>query len=176
MSSPEISLALDLVPAENRAELQKKLVNDVLNTRAGHEEVGIVGTRWILPVLSKASEEGVPGAIDAAYAIATQTTYPSYGYWMGMGWTALGESWERTSRTRSHHMFGPIGQWFYENLAGIQPVKPGYEEILFVPTIPTNLDHASASYESGRGMIVSSWKKNAGKVDFEFTVPPRAFL
>jgi len=86
-----LPLAFGLVPEEKRAELEAKLVEDVVKTRAGHEEVGIAGARWILPVLSQAADEGVAGAADAAYAIISQTTYPSFGYWISMGWTALGE-------------------------------------------------------------------------------------
>ena len=86
-----LPLAFGLVPDDKRAGLQAKLVEDVMKTRAGHEMVGIAGSRWILPVLSQAADEGVPGAADAAYTIMSQTTYPSYGYWISVGWTALGE-------------------------------------------------------------------------------------
>ena len=42
-----------------------------------------------------------------------------------LGWTSLGEYWEQSSRTRNHHMFGTIGQWFYEELAGHQAARAG---------------------------------------------------
>jgi len=96
-----LPLAFGLVPDDKRADLQAKLVEDVVKTRDGHAMVGIASMRWILPVLSQAADEGVAGAADAAYAIMTQTTYPSYGYWISLGWTALGEYWEKSSRTRS---------------------------------------------------------------------------
>ena len=81
----------------------------------------------------------MPGAAAAAYTIAKQTTYPSYGYWDSLGWTSLGEYWEQSSRTRTHHMFGAIGQWFYEGLAGIEPLKPGYEEVSIRPLIASGI-------------------------------------
>ncbi len=167
-----LPLAFDLVPAPQRAGLQAKLVDDVMHTRAGHEEVGIAGSRWILPVLSKAAGDGVPGAADAAYAIASQTSYPSYGYWIGLGWTSLGEYWEESSRTRSHHMFGGIGQWLYEDLAGIQPRAPGYGRIAFKPTIPADLDYAEASYDSVRGPIISRWRQQGSTLTIDVVVPP----
>ncbi len=169
-----LPLAFGLVPDERRAALQAKLVEDVMKTRGGHEEVGIAGSRWILPVLSQAAEEGVAGAADAAYAIATQTTYPGYGYWLGLGWAGLGESWERSSRTRSHHMFGGIGQWFYEHLAGIRPLEPGYGRIAFQPAIPAGLDRAEATYESVRGEVAASWRRIGSRLVLEVTVPPNA--
>ncbi len=173
-SMQALPLAFDLVPAEKRADLEAKLVDDIMKTRARHEEVGIAGARWILPALSQADAEGVAGAADAAYAVASQTTYPSYGYWISLGWTSLGESWEKTSRTRSHHMFGPVTQWFYENLAGIRPLEPGYKQIAFAPTVPAGLDHAEASYESVRGRIVSSWRREGSTLTLDVTVPPNA--
>ena len=121
-----LALAFGLVPAERRRGLQEKLVDDVLVTRAGHQMVGIAGNRWIHPVLSQAAREGVPDAAKAVYTVALQTTYPSFGYWASLGWTSLGEFWESSSRTRNHHFFGTIVQWFYEELAGIQPLEPGY--------------------------------------------------
>ncbi len=169
-----LPLAFDLVPEDKRADLEAKLVDDIMETRAGHEEVGIAGARWILPVLSQADAEGVAGAADAAYAVASQTTYPSYGYWVSLGWTSLGESWEKSSRTRSHHMFGPVTQWFYENLAGIRPLEPGYKQIAFSPTIPAGLDHAAATYDSVRGRIASSWRREGSTLTLEVIVPPNA--
>ena len=169
-----LPLAFGLVPDEKRADLAAKLVEDVVNTRAGHAMVGIASMRWILPVLSQAADEGVAGAADAAYAIMAQTTYPSYGYWIGMGWTALGEYWEKSSRTRSHHMYGTGTQWLYENLAGIQTMEPGYKRIAFRPTVPTGLDHAEASYDSVRGKIASSWTRSGSALTLEVTVPPNA--
>ncbi|WP_190273770.1 alpha-L-rhamnosidase [Granulicella mallensis] len=169
-----VPLAFGLVPEGERVELERKLIADVLDTRAGHEEVGIVGARWILPVLSRAAEEGIPRAADAAYTIATQRTYPSYGYWMDAGWTTLGETWELTSRTRTHHMYGSVGQWMYENLAGIRVAQPGYREILFSPILPEKLQSASATYDSVRGPIRASWKRTGCSVLFTFSVPPNA--
>lgn len=172
-----LPLAFGLVPPERRRALQEKLVHDVLVTREGHQMTGIAGARWIYPVLQEAAEEGVPDAAKAAYTIAQQTTYPSYGRWATeLSWTSLGEYWEQSSRTRNHHMFGSIGQWFYEGLVGIKPTKPAYEEIEFKPLIGDagQLNQASASYESVRGKVASSWKKTAGGLQLNVTVPAGA--
>lgn len=167
-----LPLAFNLVPEEHRRPLQEKLIEDILKTRAGHAMVGIAGMRWILPVLSQAADEGVPRALEAAYTILTQTTYPSYGYWISLGWTALGEYWERTSRTRSHHMYGSGVQWLYEHMAGIQPMEPGYRRIAFRPYFPAGLEHAGATYDSVRGKIRSSWRRQGSTVTLEVSVPP----
>jgi alpha-L-rhamnosidase len=68
--------------------------------------------------------------------------------------TALGGHWSASTRSRNHHFFGAIVQWFYEDLAGIRPLEPGFRKIEFKPEIPTTgLDSVSASYESVRGRI-----------------------
>ena len=172
-----LPLAFGLVPPERRRALQEKLIYDVLVTREGHQMTGIAGSRWIYPVLQQAAEEGVPDAAKAAYTIAQQTTYPSYGRWATeLGWTSLGEYWEQSSRTRNHHMFGSIGQWFFEGLAGMKPTKPGYEEIEFKPLIAEDakLNTASASYDSVRGTVKSAWRRTAGGIQMDVTVPPNA--
>jgi alpha-L-rhamnosidase len=168
-----LPLSFGLVPDDKRKGLEEKLVNDVLVTRAGHQEVGIAGSRWIFPTLTKAAEEGVPDAAKAAYTIATQTTYPSYGYWQSLGWTGLGEYWEASSRTRNHEMFGSIGQWMYEDLAGIQALEPGYKKIAVKPLISAGngIDKASASYASVNGKISSSWVLNDSGVTMDITIP-----
>lgn len=170
-----LALAFNLVPPAHRSELQARLVHDVLVTRSGHEEVGVVGAAWILPVLSQAAAEGVPDAAQAAYEIATQTTYPSYGYWSTtLGWTGLGEKWESDARSESHAMFGSIGWWLYADLAGLQAASPGYGEITFEPTIPSGLSEAAATENSVRGEIDASWQVNGSTLVMHELVPPNA--
>jgi alpha-L-rhamnosidase len=101
-----LPLAFDLVPDTLRAPIAEKLANDVARTRGGNAYVGILGARYLFPVLSDA------GYADVAYAAATQRDYPSYGYWAdSLHWTTLAEYWEPTSRSRNHHMFGSVVQW-----------------------------------------------------------------
>ncbi|MFB7286711.1 family 78 glycoside hydrolase catalytic domain [Actinacidiphila glaucinigra] len=168
-----LPLAFGLVPDDRKTALQEKLVNDVLVTREGHQEVGIAGSRWIYPVLTQAAHDGVTDAAKAAYTIAIQTTYPSYGYWQSLGWTGLGEYWESTSRTRNHEMFGSIGQWMYEDLAGIQATAPGYKEVAIKPLISAGqgIDNVSATYKSVNGKISSSWSQNASRITLKVTIP-----
>jgi alpha-L-rhamnosidase len=177
-----LALAFGFVPAADRVELENQLVNDIMVTRSGHEEVGIVGAAWLLPVLSQAAADGVPEAATAAYTLVTQTTYPSYGYWTStLGWTGLGEIWESDSRTRSHEMFGSVAAWMYEGLAGLAPAggqlspnpkNPGFKEITFAPTVPAGLSQASASDNTARGPVSASWQVNGSTLTMQETVPP----
>jgi alpha-L-rhamnosidase len=108
-----------------------------------------------------------------AYAVATQTTEPSWGFWTDVAkFTALGEQWPADTRSRDHHFFGAVVQWFYEDLAGIRPLEPGFRVIEFRPELPTGgLDGVSASYESVRGTVATRWKRTAAGLELDVTVP-----
>jgi alpha-L-rhamnosidase len=164
-----LPLAFGLAPSERRAELAARVADDIRANRGGNAYVGILGARSILPVLTAA------GHADVAYTVATQTDYPSWGYWVDvLGWTSLGEYWEETSRSRNHHFFGTIVQWLYEDLAGIRALEPGYRRIEFKPTIPAGLDHAAATYDSVRGTVATRWHRTASGLALDVTVPATA--
>jgi alpha-L-rhamnosidase len=166
-SAQILPLAFGLVPDSLRAPLAAKLARDVTQIRGGNAYVGILGIRYVFPVLADA------GFGDAAFTIATQTDYPSYGFWAdSLGWTSLGENWEASSRSRNHHMFGSIAQWFYEGLAGIRVAAPGYEKIVVRPLVPAGLDSVSASIETVRGRVASRWHRAGQGLALDVTVPP----
>jgi alpha-L-rhamnosidase len=167
-SAQILPLAFGLAPAERRGPLLARLADDITNARGGNAWVGILGARYVLPVLL----EG--GRADVAFTVATQTDYPSWGYWFSLGWTSLGEFWEDTSRSRSHHFFGAVVQSFYEDLAGMRPLEPGYRKIAFKPAIPSGLEHVSATYDSVRGRVAAAWRKTPSGLQLDVTVPPNA--
>jgi alpha-L-rhamnosidase len=66
-------------------------------------------------------------------------------------------------------------QWFYEDLAGMRPLQPGYALIEYRPEIPASgLDHVSASYESVRGTIASGWRRTPQGLALDVRVPANA--
>ena len=168
-TSQLLPLAFGLAPDSLRAPLAAKLAADVTRLRGGNAFVGILGARYFHFVLTDA------GFADVAFGAATQRDYPSYGYWAdSLGWTTLAEFWEPTSRSRNHHMFGAVAQWFYEDLAGIRPVAPGYGRIEFRPALPAGLDSVSASVETVRGRVAARWRRSATGLELDVVVPPTA--
>ncbi len=165
-----LPLAFGLVPDDRRAALAARLAGDILGARNGNAWVGVLGARHVLPVLT------ATGHHDAAFRVATQTDEPSWGFWTDtLQFTALGEHWTAETRSRNHHFFGAIVQWLYEDLAGIRPLAPGYRSIEFRPQVPeTGLDSVSASYESVRGAVATSWRRTGGAFEIDVTVPPNA--
>jgi alpha-L-rhamnosidase len=116
------------------------------------------------------------GLHDVAFGVATQTDEPSWGYWTdSLGFTALGEHWFAGTRSQNHHMFGAIVQWFYEDLAGVRALEPGYRRIEFRPEVPSGgLDSVVTKFESVRGVVGSRWLRTTAGFELDVTVPPNA--
>ena len=66
-----------------------------------HLTFGILGAKYVLNSLLQYDQA------ETAYALLTQRSYPSWGYWIDQGATTLWESWEGTT-SRNHIMFGDI--------------------------------------------------------------------
>jgi len=166
-----LPLFLDIVPEDKKEAVLKNLIDDIVVTHGGHLNTGIVGTRYILDVLTKY------GQADLAYKIATQTTYPGWGYMLREGATTLWERWEYLAdggmNSHNHIMFGSIDAWFYKVLAGINidPASPGFGRIIIKPYVIGDLNYVSASIRTMRGMISSSWKKSDHSLAFNITLP-----
>jgi len=160
-----LPLAMGLTPAAEQDRVFANLVAD-LHRKNDHLDTGILGTRYLLPLLTARGES------DLAYTVATQTTFPSWGYFVGKGATSLWEMWDDGARSRDHHMFGSIGQWFYEDLAGIKPTGPAYRTFDVTPHAPGDLTAASARLDTVRGEAASSWhKRRDGNFTLDVTVP-----
>ncbi|MFC4561341.1 family 78 glycoside hydrolase catalytic domain [Nocardiopsis mangrovi] len=163
-----LPLAFDLVPDEHVEAVADNLVADIRD-RGDRLNTGVIGTRYLLPVLSH------HGRTDVAYAVATQTEEPSWGYWIELGNTSLQEHWQADTRSLNHHFFGSIGHWMYADLAGITPATPGYATVRFKPYLPSDLDHAEARTRTVRGEVASSWRRDgADGLEMEVVVPPNS--
>lgn len=135
-----------------------------------HLDVGVLGAKAILNALSE------NGHADAAYKVAVQDTYPSWGWWVANGATTLLENWDlKATRDISdnHMMFGEIGAWFYKGLGGIfpDPQAPGFEHIVLRPNFVGGLDDFEASFKTPRGQLISKWEVKGDRVTYEVTVP-----
>jgi alpha-L-rhamnosidase len=159
-------LAYGLVPADHEAAVYANLVADI-RSRGNHLDTGAIGTKQILPVLTE------HGDVDLAYAIATQTTYPSWGYWVAQGATSSWETWSHTGfiQSQNHAFLGTFDDWLYRYLAGIRATAPGYATVSIEPVVPAGLDRASASIDTPRGEIASAWRRSGTKLTLTVTIP-----
>jgi alpha-L-rhamnosidase len=127
-----------------------------------------VGFRFVLRALADA------GRSDVVYKLITQATKPGYAWQLKQGATALTEAWDaNTGASHNHFMLGQVTEWFYHDLAGIQPdpSAPGFRKIIFKPQPVGALAWVEARYDSVRGELGIRWEHRAGKLLVTATVP-----
>jgi alpha-L-rhamnosidase len=120
------------------------------------------------------------GRPDVAFTIATQTTYPGWGYMIGKGATTIWKLWngdtaDPAMNSGNHVMqIGDLGVWLYEYIAGIRavPAKPGFKQIVVKPYPVAGLTHARATHRSPYGLISSAWRREGGRFTLEVSIPP----
>jgi len=166
-----LSLFLNMVPEDKREAVLKNLVDDITIIHSNHLNTGIVGTRYILDVLTRYER------VDLAYKLLTQTTYPSWGYMVREGATTIWERWEDFTgagmNSHNHIMYGSVDAWLYKVLAGINidPVGPGFQRIIIKPYVVDDLKYVSASLKTIRGIIFSSWRKQGDSLILNVILP-----
>ena len=170
-----MALAMGLYPAEleaNGAEQLATLVKENNNKLS----TGFLGVRHLLPMLSKY------GYHDLAYALLTQTEYPSWGYEVVNGATSIWERWNSFTvkdgfmdpqmNSFSHYAYGSVGEWMFSDMAGIESTTPGYGTIRIRPRIKAApFKGVAASHKSIRGLIKSHWRKVNNDILLSVTVP-----
>lgn len=168
----ELSVPLQwrVVPDEMIGKVAENLAEKVA-ADGFHLDVGVLGAKAILNALSE------NGHFETAYKVATQDSYPSWGWWIVNGATTLLENWDLEAErdiSDNHMMFGEIGAWFFKGLGGIfpDPDHPGFRHILLKPHFTKSLDTFSATFESTYGTIVSKWHWEKGELLYHITVPP----
>jgi alpha-L-rhamnosidase len=155
-SSNLLPLALDMVPEDKRELVVSKLLRSVQDQYDDHMDTGIVGTRFLFDVLTSL------GKADLAYRVATQKSYPGWGYMLSENATTLWERWEKLSgrgmNSHNHIMLGSVDAWYYKTLAGIEPVEAEWRRIRFAPHPVENLTWASAWVDTVLGRAAISWE------------------
>ena len=177
-----LALHFDLLPEELVKPTVKLLVKDITVNRKLHLSTGFLGTPLLLPVLTRF------GQLDLAYDLLLQTTYPGWLYPITQGATTMWERWNSYTHETgfgdvnmnsfNHYAYGAVAEWFYETIAGIQPLEDNPETLAFkhfrlAPQPGKRLDSANAVFFSPYGMIASSWMRDRRKntLTWSFTVP-----
>ena len=89
----------------------------------------------------------------------TRKEHPSYYAFILDGMTTLGEYWEKNPRSHCHDMMGHIIEWYYNGIAGIQPLKPGFKEVRICPYLPEGMTEFTCTYDSASGKICVAVKE-----------------
>jgi alpha-L-rhamnosidase len=171
-----LALFMDLLPEDLRRLAAQHLI-DRIRERDGHISAGFIGVSYLCPALTAV------GALDTAYRLLTNDTFPSWGYSIKHGATTIWERWDGWTEEKgfqdprmnsfNHYAFGSIGQWLFQTVAGIDtdPHRPGFEHIIMRPQPGGGLTYARAEYMSIRGKIVSSWSREDDSFTLEVLIP-----
>jgi alpha-L-rhamnosidase len=151
-------------PATRKAVLD----NITADIRQKGLTAGDVGYQYLLRALADG------GRSDVIHEMNQASDKPGYGMQLARGATSLTEAWDTgRSSSQNHFMLGQINEWFYHDLAGIQPdpAGPGFRKIIIRPAMNCPLGSVHAGYDSVRGKISSTWKKDAGGYSVDVTIP-----
>ena len=170
------ALIMGIVPEANKDGVLANIIKSIRDEYNGHLHTGNTGTTCLLDSLTEY------GYGDVLYEAVTTPTYPSWGYMVEQGATTIWESWGQGSRAggaESMIMWATVDEFFYNDLAGIKGpdyhgpgyMTPGFRQICIKPYVPGELEHASASVRTVRGMVSSSWKKGENSITLEVTIP-----
>jgi alpha-L-rhamnosidase len=163
-------LVLGVVPADQEQAMLGRLIQDII-AHQNHVTTGFVGTTFVYQALGKYHRN------DIALAIAERTDGPSFGYMLANGPGTIWEKWTNSSApdgtsSKDHiGLAGSIGQWYYEQLAGIQPGTPGWRTFTLAPSVVGDLTHVTASQNTVRGKVVSSWERSGSTLTYHAVVP-----
>lgn len=171
-----LPLAFGLVPENERVRVTHRLLDKITNETKKHVGTGLIGGQWLMRTLS------ATGNGELAYTIATNITYPSWGYMVQKDATTIWELWngdtaDPAMNSGNHVMLvGDFVIWLYEYLAGIQPdpAQPGFHHILMRPHVLGDLQWVKATHQSPYGNIFSHWRREGENFSWQIIVPPNS--
>ncbi|NOY79686.1 MAG: family 78 glycoside hydrolase catalytic domain [Kiritimatiellaeota bacterium] len=165
-----LPLFFGIVPDGRIRPVAANVVRDI-QERSGHLSTGFLGTAYINPALTRTGHHAV------AWLLAQQTTYPSWGYMVESGATTVWELWNSDRagpgmNSRNHFALGSVGAWFYESLAGIEIVEPGYRVVRIRPRPVPGLHWVRAQVKTLYGPITCRWEMRPDRFLLEINLPP----
>lgn len=168
-TSQLLALSSRLLPPAEHSLLATSLSSLVTIADGEHVGTGIHGTAYLLPVLSQEGFE------QKAYRIATQRSYPGWLYMIENGATTLWERWELIEcegmNSHNHIMLGSIDSWFYQYLAGMTALEPGWQTIGFYPGYFPELPWAEGEVSTPYGRARVHWELLDSSLTVELQVP-----
>lgn len=170
-----LPLSFGMAPVADRAAIFSN-IRGRLKEFDDHVNSGIIGGMWLMRGLTE------NGAGDLAYRLATNKTYPSWGYMIEKGATTIWELWNGDAanpmmNSGNHQMLlGDLLIWYYEYLAGIKSdsKEVAFRKVIMNPYFPEGLGFVDASLETKYGQVKSSWKKTAAGLEWNITIPANA--
>jgi alpha-L-rhamnosidase len=168
-----LPLQFGIVEDSLREKVFANIVEKIMVENNAHISTGVIGTQWLMRTLT------LYGRADIAYKIATNRSYPSWGYMVEQGATTIWELWNGDTANpamNSHNhvmLLGDLIVWMYEDLAGIKsdPFNPGFKQLVMKPSVTAGLDFVEASYQSVHGLVKSHWRRNGKSLRWNISIP-----
>lgn len=163
-------LLLGIVPKNLEDRVLDNLIASIRD-HGNHLTSGFVGTQPIIQALHKYGRD------DVVLDTAERDDFPSLGYMVMNGPGTIWETWDKResptgSSSKDHPALGGgVEEWFYQGLAGIKALEPGYRRIsLTVPDVPGH-EHAAATVETSLGTVSSDWTRSGADLSYQVGVP-----
>ena len=167
-----LPLAFGMVPSDRlERKVFDNIVDKIENDFGGHVATGVVGIQHLMRTLT----EHCRG--DLALKLATDTTYPSWGYMVKKGASTIWELWngdtgDPAMNSGNHVMLlGDLIIWYYSYLGGLRSTS-GNNSFLLQPNPIEGLDYVNCSYNSVYGRIESNWHRNGDRFEWDIVIPP----
>ncbi|MFB3164950.1 family 78 glycoside hydrolase catalytic domain [Neobacillus sp. 179-J 1A1 HS] len=164
-----MSLALDLVEKPYQPKVLQNLIDDIVN-QGFHTTSGDVAHRFVLLALAENDRS------DIIFKMTRNTDYPSYGYQIEHGATALTEAWDgpTVGKSQNHFMLGHLEEWLYSGLAGLNytfdPIEEAYQ-FTIKPYYEKTLQWVKTKQELYTGKTFTHWKHNNHSLSLEVQIP-----
>ncbi|SMY06303.1 alpha-L-rhamnosidase [Flavimaricola marinus] len=172
-----LALDFDLLPEEQRLHARDNLLR-TLEAADGHLQTGFLGVKHLCRVLAD------NGAVDYAFRLLLNDTYPSWGFSIRQGATTIWERWDgwtpeggfqsANMNSFNHYAYGSVGEWLYARLAGIDwdETGPGFRKLCLRPLFDHRIGRVAASYRAATGEVRSDWEMTGQRVRWSVELPP----
>lgn len=173
VTSNLLPLAFDIIDKDQEERVFQNMIDKIIRNDKLHISTGVIGTQWLMRELTKR------GCADVAYTIATQKSYPGWGYMVEQGATSIWELWNgdtASPKMNSHNHVMALGDlivWMYEDIAGIKTHKtyPGFKRVWMKPNPTEDLTYTKATHKTPYGWVKSDWKLDNGTFTWKITIP-----
>lgn len=169
-----MAFSMHLVPDALRSKMSDQFAHEIERFQY-HPTVGFIGIAHLLPGLQNAGRD------DLACRLLLQKTYPSWLYMVEHGATTIWERWDSYTPEKgfqepgmnsfNHVVWGCSGEYIFSGIGGIQASSPGFRTVVIRPVLAESLTWAKCRYNSIRGPISTSWKKEKDGLTLEVTIP-----
>ncbi|MDC4233428.1 glycoside hydrolase family 78 protein [Actinomyces sp. B33] len=174
-------LEFGIVPDRARPGLVAALADNVRREN-GRIATGFLGTPLVLFALSRA------GKWEEAYTMLLRRQAPSWLYQVDRGATTVWERWDAIKEDGSihagemagdeggmisfnHYAYGAVIDWVYRNVAGLEPMTPGYRTTRIGPRPATALTRAQASIATTFGDLSIAWEVDPDLLTIRLVIP-----